>query len=98
MLKLQIIGNLAADAKEHDGKDGKPNFITFTVLSNDKFGETEFTTSVEVSAASSGVLEYLKKGKKVYVEGWPSSRGYMTKDNQPASQMRISRDVKIELL
>lgn len=98
MVRLQIIGNLAADAREIQGKDGKPNFISFTVISNDKFGEREITTSVEVTAPSTGVLQYLKKGKKVFVEGYPDVNSYLNKDNQARSQLRINRDVSIELL
>ena len=36
-----------------------------------------------------GVLDFLKKGKQVFVAGYPSARAYLGKDGQAAAQMRI---------
>ncbi len=97
MKRIEIIGNLAKDAVQVEGQNGKPPFLSFTVICNEKRGDTDMKTTFEVTTSSTGVLEYLKKGKQVFVAGDPFCRAYMNKENQPVAQMRIMAQV-IELL
>ena len=97
MQRIEIIGNLAKDAVRVEGQNGGTPFMSFTVICNEKKGESEVKTSYEVTSTVTGVLDFLKKGKQVFVAGFPSARAYMTKEETPAAQMRISAQV-VELL
>ena len=97
MQRIEIIGNLAKDAVRVEGQNGGSPFMSFTVICNDKRGEDEIKTSYEVTSTVTGVLDFLKKGKQVFVGGFPSARAFQTKDGECAAQMRISAHV-IELL
>ncbi len=97
MQRIEIIGNLAKDAVRVESQNGGNPFMSFTVICNDKKGENDIKTSYEVTSAVTGVLDFLKKGKQVYVAGYPFARAFMTKEGEPAAQMRISAQV-IELL
>ena len=97
MQRIEIIGNLAKDAVRVEGQNGTSPFISFAVICNEKRGDDEVKVSYEVTAAVSGVLDFLKKGKQVFVAGYPSARAYLNKENQPAAQMRINAQL-IDLL
>jgi len=97
MQRIEIIGNLAKDAVRVEGQNGGSPFMSFTVICNEKKGDNEIKVSYEVTGALTGVLDFLKKGKAVFVAGYPSARAFLGKDNQPGAQMRISAQV-IDLL
>ena len=97
MQRIEIIGHLAKDAVRVEGQNGGNPFMSFTVICNEKKGESEVKTSYEVTSTVTGVLDFLKKGKQVFVAGFPSARAYMTKEETPAAQMRISAQ-QVELL
>ena len=97
MQRIEIIGNLAKDAVQVEGQNGGHPFISFTVICDEKRGDSEYKTSYEVTGAVSGVLDFLKKGRQVFVAGYPSARAYLGKEDQPAAQMRISAQT-IDLL
>ncbi len=97
MQRIEIIGNLAKDAVRVEGQNGGNPFMSFTVICNEKKGDAEMKVSYEVTGALTGVLDFLKTGKQVFVAGYPSARAYMTKDDQPAAQMRINAHT-IELI
>ena len=90
MQRIEIIGNLAKDAVRVEGQNGGNPFMSFTVICNEKKGDAEVKVSYEVTGALTGVLDFLKTGKQVFVAGYPSARAYMTKEDQPAAQMRIN--------
>ena len=71
--------------------------MSLTVICNDRRGDAEYKNAYEVTAPVSGVLDFLKKGKAVWVAGYPSARAYQSKEGEPAAQMRISAQ-SIELL
>ena len=97
MQRIEIIGNLAKDAVRVEGQNGGHPFMSFTVICNEKKGDSEVKASYEVTGAVTGVLDFLKKGKQVFVSGYPSARAFTGKDGQAAAQMRISAQT-IELL
>lgn len=66
--KIDLIGNLVADAEIRTGKDGS-EFIGFRVAVSENSGEEKRTTFYEVSCHKSGVIDYLKKGQQVFVSG-----------------------------
>lgn len=83
MLKSILIGNLGADAevKSANGRE----FVTFRVAHSWNFTSQDGTTNsgtIWVDCIGSnlkGVVEYLKKGTQVYVEGNVSLRVYSSK-------------------
>ena len=97
MQRIEIIGNLAKDAVRVEGQNGGSPFMSFTVICNEKKGESDIKTSYEVTGAVTGVLDFLKKGKQVFVAGYPSARAFQTREEELAVQMRISAQM-IELL
>ena len=102
MIKLQVIGNLGGDClqKEINGK----TVINFNVAHSEKYKDStgnlvERTTWVKCAywTDRTGVAQYLKKGKTVYVEGAPEAEAYTNKEGQPAANIKL-RVFNIQLL
>lgn len=76
MLKLQIIGNLGADAEVKAAKGGE--FVTFRVAHSESYAGQTYLTWVDVTWNGNGgnLLQYLKKGAKVFVEGNATFRAF----------------------
>lgn len=66
--KIDVIGNIVADAEVITSKDGREQ-IVFRVAANEKVGEESKATYYDVRMGKSGILPYLKKGTGVYVSG-----------------------------
>lgn len=83
MLKMEVIGNLGKDCLVNN-VNGK-NVINFSVAHSEKGRDGETKTSwVECAywTEKTGMAPYLKKGTKVFVEGFPSVRSYTTSTGQ----------------
>lgn len=87
MLKVEIIGNLGADAETKESNGSK--FVTFRVADTTKFKtqngeEREVTNWIDcvLSNADSKVVPYLKAGVKVFVRGNGSLRVYSSKKDR----------------
>lgn len=80
MQQIQIIGNLGEDCQVREFNGRK--FIAFRVACSDKVqtaeGPKEVTTwySCTFGRMDSGVIQYLVKGTKVFVQGRPSYKMY----------------------
>lgn len=80
MLTLQVIGNLGADAELRQSNGGE--YVSFRVAHTEQFskGEQQVTRSVWVDVTLNGnggqLLQYLRKGAKVFVSGAPTFRVY----------------------
>lgn len=98
MEQIQIIGNLAADARQVESRTpgGEP-FISFTVIVNDRRGDTETRTSYSVTYRMTKVLEHLKSGRAVYVQGRPVVEAFLGQDGAPRART-VVRASSIELL
>lgn len=79
MFRAIIIGNLGSDAKV-ESNNGKP-FVSFSVGHNDRWTDANGNVKEStqwISCALNGdggqLLQYLKKGKSVYVEGRCTTR------------------------
>lgn len=103
MLQFEVIGNLGADAqvKTENGRQ----FVSFNVAHTDSWlsadGQQHKSTQW-VSCAMNGdggsLLQYLRKGKTVFVQGRGSSRIYSSpKEHRMVAGLNISVD-RIELL
>jgi single-strand DNA-binding protein len=104
--RFSFIGNLGQDAQVRT-LDSGTSAISFSVAVTEKYkdkqGNTqEITTWVSCTrwvpqGGSTALANYLLKGQKVYVEGKPSARAYLTQANEPAAVLDV-RVEKIELL
>lgn len=80
MQQIQIIGNLGEDCQVREFNGRK--FVAFRVACSEKMqsadGPKEITTwySCTYNKMDSGVLQYLVKGTKVFVQGRPAYRLY----------------------
>lgn len=80
MIKLQVIGNLGADARVINTNGNE--FVSFRVAHTESFtadGIKESRTiwvDVAMNGNGGNLLKYLKKGAKVFVDGYPSFRIY----------------------
>lgn len=101
MIKMIVLGNLGKDAiaKEVNGK----NVINFTVAHTEKWKsndgtQQEKTTWVDCAywTEKTGVVPYLTKGTKVYVEGQPEAKGYDKQDGTHGVSLTL-RVFSIEL-
>lgn len=91
MLKIMIIGNLGNDA--HVRVAGTSRFVSFDVCHSEKW--TDKTTGAITERSQwinctfdgdgGGLLQYLKRGTKVFVEGELRTRVYQTREGKPAA-------------
>lgn len=68
---IHLLGNLTADAALRSTvRNGvKSEFVSFKMACNYRSGDQTVTTYYDVTAAKTGVFEYLKKGRSVAVAG-----------------------------
>ena len=86
MLKIQVIGNLGADAELHQSNGSE--FISFRVAHTETITrngvQTDSVTWIDVTMNGNGgqLLRYLKRGAKVYVDGNVAFRVYSSKKDR----------------
>lgn len=94
MLQFTILGNLGADAEKKE-YNGRP-FVSFRVAHSEKRQDgTEATTWVSCVMSGDGgnVLQYLKRGQKVFVQG----RGRVKTYSSPKThQIEAGLDVSVD--
>lgn len=74
MLQIQIIGNLTRDAEIKQSQKTQDNFLTFTIAVNEgKDKPAIFIRCLRKAYDNTqNLMQYMTKGKKVYVQGKPS--------------------------
>lgn len=90
MLQLEVIGNLGSDAeiKEFGGK----KYVSMNVAHSEKRKDgNESTVWVSVLWYGEGgnLLQYLKKGAKVFLRGRLVPKAYVDKNNQPQCSVNM---------
>ena len=94
MLKLTIIGNLGADAEKKE-KDGKI-MIRFSVAVSTR--KNEKTTWVNCFLnRDSKIIDYLKRGTQVYMEGYPTINVFKKESGEQITMFNLSIN-EIQLL
>lgn len=78
--KIEIIGNVVADAELKQSKSGN-QYVSFTVAVNEGNGDEKRTTYYDVGSSKTGILNYVKKGRTIYVSG-RLSLSAVCKDNK----------------
>lgn len=94
MKKTVIIGNIGQDAQVKTTQSGK-QLASFTVAVSEKIGQQEQTTWFNCSGwgdrFTGTLVQYLRKGTKVYIEGNYSPRMFQRTDGS----MDISHDLMV---
>ncbi|MBP9742167.1 MAG: single-stranded DNA-binding protein [Burkholderiales bacterium] len=99
MKKIIITGNVGKDP-ELRADQNSTQFATFSVGVSVGTKQNPKTDWVEVSC--NGKLaelakNYIKKGMKLLIEGYPSASAYINRDNKPVASLRVYANV-IEFL
>ncbi len=97
MLKLIIAGNVVKDSEVITTKSEK-KLIKFTIAHNesylDKEGQKKENTTYVVcniwGSDSQKIIDSIKKGKRLIVEGKPSVSAYINKENTPVGNQEIN--------
>lgn len=91
--KLEIIGNLGGDPElKHVGSESIP-VCTMRVAVNERFGQKEKTVWVRVTAwrgLAETCAQYLRKGRRVYVEGSADTSAYIDKEGNPQASLELT--------
>lgn len=98
MLKVIVSGVLGQDAEVKEIGNSKAIKFNIAVSMDHKDAEgnkvekTEWVKAIwwKGKEQSTKVSEYLKKGKKVLIEGIPESEGYKSKDGEIKSALNIT--------
>ena len=98
MLKLILSGNVGNDATVKETENGKVVNFSVAVSKNYKNSKGERIEKTEWVRASIWrskdadlkFAEYIRKGKKMLIEGEPYSSGYQNKDGQVQSGLEVT--------
>ena len=99
MKKIIITGNVGKDPELRADQNGN-QFATFSVGVSVGTKQAPKTDWVEVSCNSKLAdiaKNYVKKGTKILVEGFPSASAYINRENKPVASLRVYANV-LELL
>lgn len=104
MLKMQFIGILGRDAEVKEFGDSKAINLTVAVnkeyknSDGEKIEKTDWIKCVlwKNGKQSTKVVDFLKKGKRVFIEGEPSAEAYLSKDGEAKGQLSLTiRDLEL---
>lgn len=94
MLKIQAIGHIGDDARIKNVNGAE--FISFRIADNRSFkgddGITRTTTtwiSCTMDIARKGIVEYLTKGQRIYIEGYPTVRYSTNQQGEPQAYLNV---------
>jgi single-strand DNA-binding protein len=86
MIKMQIIGNLGKDAEVHT--HGGEVVVNFSVAHTDRFKDANGNVVQKATWVScswwtdkQSIVQYLKKGQMVYIDGVPEAKLWKDKNN-----------------
>ena len=91
MKKLIITGNAGRDPEVRTDANGNV-FTTFSVgvsVGTKQEPKTDWIDVHASGALAERVNNYVKRGTKVLIEGFPTTSAYINKDNHPASSLRL---------
>ena len=90
MIKLQLIGRISTDAQVKDANGKK--YIHFSAYHtrkvNDEYKST-FVNCTYFTDKADTLAKWLIKGKAIFIEGEPSARAYIDKENKPQSSLEV---------
>lgn len=87
-----MTGNVGRDPEVRADQSGN-QFVTFSLAVAVGTKQNPRTDWIDVTCngkLADVAKNYVKKGTKLLIEGFPSVHAYMTKENTPAATMRVS--------
>lgn len=95
MLKIQLIGNAGDVAERRYLKDNSGNFfLELQVAVNTGSKNCKRTDWIKVNINNPKLMavaeQYITKGTKLYIEGFPGTEGYITKEGKVVSLQKVS--------
>lgn len=95
MKDINITGHVGHTPVVRIGPDGK-EFATFSVGVNVGKDKTDWC-DISVSGKQVDVVRnYVKKGTKVLVQGFPATKAYLSRDGKPLSTLQIyARNIEL---
>lgn len=93
MKKLTLTGNVGRDPQIRTSQEGT-EFATFslgTAMGKNKDGTTKTDwTDVSVNGKMVDVVRrFVRKGSKLLIEGYPTPKAYLSKDNKPMATLQV---------
>lgn len=91
MKKIIVTGNVGRDAELRADHSGN-SFTSFSVgvsVGTKALPKTDWVDVTCNNKLGEIASQYVKKGTKVLIEGFPSVNSYLTKDGKPAASLRI---------
>lgn len=86
MIKTQVIGNIGKDAVSQTiGNNNYAKFSLAVSLGKDK---TEWIDCLKIDKDNK-LIQYLTKGKTIFVEGKPSANAYTNKEGKAVASLTI---------
>lgn len=95
MMYVQLLGRLGADSELRNSKNGKSQFVSMRVASNDFIGGENVTTWVNVIWSGERAVkmqEHMKKGSFVNIWGTLRTSLYETKSGEKAVSVDVFAD------
>jgi single-strand DNA-binding protein len=92
MKKMIITGNVGRDPELRADASGN-QFVTFSVGVSVGTKQNPKTDWIEVSCGGRLVdvtRNYVKKGSKLLIEGFPSTNAYINRENKPVATLRLN--------
>jgi single-strand DNA-binding protein len=95
MKDINIIGNVGRTPEIRVSQDGK-EYATFSVGVNVGKDKTDWC-DVSVSGKQIDVVRnYVKKGTKILVQGFPAPKAYLSRDGKPLATLQIyARNIEL---
>jgi len=91
MKKIFVTGNVGKDPESRADQSGN-QFVTFSIGVSVGTKQTPKTDWVEISCngkLADVARNYVKKGSKLLVEGFPSVSAYVNRENKPVGTLRV---------
>ena len=89
MKKIFVTGNVGKDAEVRTGQSGD-KFVTFSVGVSVGRDKTDWVEIVCNNKLADIAEQYVKKGTKLLIEGFPSVGAYVNKDNVAVGTLKIN--------
>ena len=91
MKKIIITGNASRDPEMRTDQSGN-QFATFAVgvlVGTKQAPKTDWVDVICNSKLAEVARQYVKKGSKLLIEGFPSVSAYVNKENQPVAVLKV---------
>lgn len=93
MLKIQLIGHAGAVVERRVLKDGA-YFLVLNVAVNSGTKDRPRTDWIKVNINNPKLMavaeQYIVKGTQLYIEGFPGTEGYVSKEGKVVSNQKVS--------